>query len=91
MYGTVTPSVPWSRRASHAASLLVETEQRAIEYAERFVLDHHTMDDAFFARLRSSGFSDAEILDLTVCVGGWLALGRTLHVLGIDDSCRLPE
>lgn len=66
-----------------------DRERSAIEYAERFALDHHSMDDAFFARLRASGFSDAEILDLTVCVGGWLALGRTLHVLGIDDSCRL--
>jgi alkylhydroperoxidase family enzyme len=67
-----------------------DRERCAIEYAERFVLDHHAIDDAFFARLHASGFSDAEILDLTVCVGGWLALGRTLHVLGIDDSCRLP-
>ena len=34
-------------------------------------------------------YSDAEILDLTVCVGGWLGMGRTLHVLGIDESCRI--
>jgi hypothetical protein len=25
-----------------------------------------------------------------VCIGGWLALGRTLHVLGLDNSCRIP-
>jgi len=36
-------------------------------------------------------YSDAEVLDLTVCIGGWLALGRTLHVLGIDESCRIPH
>ena len=64
-------------------------ERIAIEYAERFALEHETIDDAFFGRLRAAGFTDAEILDLTVCIGGWLALGRTLHVLGIDDSCRL--
>jgi alkylhydroperoxidase family enzyme len=63
-------------------------ERLAIEYAERFVLDHHTLDDAFYDRLRSA-YSDAEVLDLTVCIGGWLALGRTLHVLGIDDACRI--
>jgi alkylhydroperoxidase family enzyme len=34
-------------------------------------------------------YSDAEILDLTVCIGAWLALGRTMNVLGIDDSCRI--
>jgi len=65
-----------------------ERERLAIEYAERFALDHHSLDDDFFGRLRAH-FSDAEILDLTVCVGGWLALGRTLHVLGIDGYCRI--
>jgi alkylhydroperoxidase family enzyme len=65
-----------------------ERERLAIEYAERFALAHDGLDDAFFARLHEA-FSDAEILDLTVCIGGFLALGRTLHVLGIDDACRL--
>jgi alkylhydroperoxidase family enzyme len=63
-------------------------ERLSIEYAELFALDHHAIDDAFFARLHAE-FTDAEILDLTVCIGGWLALGRTLHVLGIDDSCAV--
>ena len=64
-------------------------EQLAVEYAELFALDHHTIDDAFYARMRAASFTDAEILDLTVCIGGWLALGRTLHVLGLDDACKL--
>ncbi len=34
-------------------------------------------------------YSDAEVLDITVCIGGWIALGRTLHVLGIDEYCAL--
>ena len=63
-------------------------ERLAIEYAELFALDHHAIDDAFFSRLRAA-FTDAEILDLTVCIGGWVALGRTLHVLGLDDQCAL--
>ncbi len=66
-----------------------DRERLAIEYAELFALDHHTIDGAFYDRMRATGFTDAEILDLTVCIGGWLALGRTLHVLGIDDSCAL--
>jgi alkylhydroperoxidase family enzyme len=66
-----------------------ERERLAIDYAERFALDHHSIDGAFYARLRAASFSDAEILDLTVCIGGWLALGRTLHVLGLDDACQL--
>jgi alkylhydroperoxidase family enzyme len=64
-------------------------ERLAVEYAELFALDHHTIDDAFYSRMRAASFTDAEILDLTVCIGGWLALGRTLHVLGLDDACKL--
>jgi alkylhydroperoxidase family enzyme len=67
-------------------------ERLAIEYAERFALDHRGLDDDedFWARLRSQ-YTDAEILDLTVCIGAWVALGRTLHVLGLDDHCPLPH
>jgi alkylhydroperoxidase family enzyme len=68
-----------------------ERDRLAIEYAERFALDHERIDDAFFVRLRAAGYSDAEILDFTVCIGGWLALGRTLHVLGLDDACRIDS
>ena len=43
---------------------------------------------------RSSGgcgsmFSDEEILDLTLCVAVFLGLGRTLTVLGVDQSCAI--
>jgi alkylhydroperoxidase family enzyme len=66
-----------------------ERERLAIEYAERFALAHRDIDDAFFDRLHAA-FTDAEILDLTVCIGAWIALGRTLHVLGVDSYCRIP-
>ena len=65
-----------------------ERERLAVEYAERFALDHTNLDDDFFARMHAE-YSDAEILDLTVCIGAWLALGRTMNVLGIDESCRI--
>jgi alkylhydroperoxidase family enzyme len=67
-----------------------ERERLAIEYAEKFALAHDRLDDDFYTRLRAA-YSDPEVLDLTVCIGGWLALGRTLHVLGLDDTCRIPE
>jgi alkylhydroperoxidase family enzyme len=63
-------------------------ERLAVEYAERFALDHRAIDDDLFARLHVE-YNDAEILDLTVCIGAWLALGRTMQVLGIDSDCRL--
>jgi alkylhydroperoxidase family enzyme len=64
---------------------LTEQERLAVEYAERFALDHERIDDAFMDRMRSC-FTDAEILDLTICVAAFLGLGRALHVLGITET-----
>ncbi len=63
-------------------------ERLAIEYAERFALDHLGIDDAFFARLAEC-FTDAEILDLTICLAAFLGLGRMLRSLGIDETSLL--
>lgn len=63
-------------------------QRLAIEYAERFANEPESIDDAFFARLRQL-FSDAELLDLTLCVAVFLGLGRSLAVLGIDQSCAM--
>jgi alkylhydroperoxidase family enzyme len=60
-------------------------ERLAVEYAERFALDHVNIDDAFFDRLHAC-FSDAEILDLTICLAAFLGLGRMLRTLGIDKT-----
>ena len=64
-----------------------EREKLAIEYAERFVLDHLAIDDDFFTRLRVH-FADDEVLDLAICTSTFLALGRLLQVLGVDDPDR---
>lgn len=60
-----------------------ERERLAIEFAERFALDHQRMDDELFGRLRAA-FSDAEILDLAICCAAFLGLGRVLATLGIE-------
>jgi alkylhydroperoxidase family enzyme len=60
-------------------------EKLAIDYAERFAVAHTSIDDAFFDQLHEH-FSDAEILDLTVCIAAFVALGRTLNVLGIEHT-----
>lgn len=75
--------------AAHATYPGYTPRQRlAIEYAERFANEPESIDDAFFARLRQL-FSDAELLDLTLCVAVFLGLGRSLAVLGIDQSCAM--
>jgi alkylhydroperoxidase family enzyme len=65
-----------------------ERQRLAIEYAEQFVTNHRAIDDELFARLRAQ-FTDAELLDLTLCLAVYLGLGRSLEVLGIEDNCAL--
>ena len=65
-----------------------ERQRLAIEYAGRFAIDHAAIDDDLFARLRAA-FSDAEVLDLTMCIAAFLGLGRALAVLGIDEHTAL--
>jgi alkylhydroperoxidase family enzyme len=62
-----------------------EQERLAVEYAERFALDHTSIDDEFIERLRGP-FTDPEILDLTICLSAFLGLGRTLRALGITET-----
>jgi len=66
-----------------------ERELLAAEFAERFALDHLSMDDAFWNRLRAA-FTDAEIVDLGLCVGMWVSQGRLNRILDVDGGCRIP-
>jgi alkylhydroperoxidase family enzyme len=74
--------------SEHGHPEYTEQEQLAIEFAEKFALDHLSLDDAFWARLRAH-FTDPEILDLTICTGNWLAFGRVTQVLKLDVVCDL--
>ena len=62
-----------------------EQERLAVEFAERFAVDHLSIDDAFVERLRTA-FTDPEILDLTICMAAFLGIGRTLRTLGITET-----
>jgi alkylhydroperoxidase family enzyme len=65
-----------------AATTLSERERAAAEFAERFALDHLTMDDTFWDRMHAL-FSEEELADLTICCGMFLGMGRTLAVVGV--------
>lgn len=62
----------------------------AAEFAERYAIDHHGIDQDFWDRM-SAHYSDAEIVELSMCLGSWLAFGRLNHVLGLDTACVLPS
>jgi len=63
-------------------------EKVAIEYAQRFSTDSANIDDDFIARL-SEHFSPADIVELTLVIGKYVAFGRFMQVLGLDQSCVL--
>ncbi|WP_141578040.1 carboxymuconolactone decarboxylase family protein [Actinomadura sp. WMMA1423] len=62
----------------------------AAEYAERYILDHHGLDEEFWARM-AAHYGQAEIVELSMCIGSWLAFGRLNRVLGLDAMCVLPH
>ena len=71
---------------------LSERERLAAEYATKVGENPKGLadDDEMWARLRAA-FTDAEIVDMAYCVGGWMAFGRIMHVFGIDAACTLPN
>ncbi len=70
---------------------LSDRERTAAEYAERFASDHLSLDtdEDFWVRMHAA-YTDAEIIELSMCIGSWIAFGRLNHVLGIDAACVLP-
>jgi alkylhydroperoxidase family enzyme len=53
----------------------------AVRYAEKMATDFNTVDAAFMAELREN-FSDAEIAELGIMIGQYMALGRMLVISG---------
>ena len=62
----------------------------AAEYAERYAVDHHGLDDEFWDRM-TAHYSQAEIVELSMSIGSWLAFGRLNRILGLDTICTLPS
>ena len=61
-----------------------------MRYADLFATDLLSIDDEMMADMRSA-FSDAEILDLTLCCANWVGMGRLNQVLGLDTGCAVPN
>ena len=65
-------------------------ERVAIEYAERFCTDSKDIEDDLIARLQEH-FDSGEIVELTFVIGKYLANGRFMQVLGLDQACVLQR
>lgn len=60
-----------------------DQERMALEYADRLALDHHSIDDEFFDRLREH-FNEAQIVELGMMIGQFIGFGRLLMVLDLE-------
>jgi AhpD family alkylhydroperoxidase len=65
-----------------------DAERVAIEYAAQFCTQSARIDDALLARLHEH-FDDGEIVELTLVIAKYLAFGRFMQVLGLDQTCTL--
>ena len=86
----VEDAFPDAVAAWRTTDALDDRARLAAEYAKRWALDHHGLDDEFWARM-GAHYEQREIVELTMCLGSWLAFGRLNHVLGLDVACTLPD
>lgn len=57
----------------------------ALEYADMMALNHQSMDEAFFDRLREH-FDDAQIVELGMMIGQFIGFGRLLAALDLEPK-----
>jgi len=66
-------------------------EALAVRFAEKLAHDFRSVDAAFKAELRVS-FEDAEIAELGLMIGQYMALGRMLVLSGGDKmACEIYD
>jgi alkylhydroperoxidase family enzyme len=66
-------------------SVFSERERLALEFADRMALDHKSIGDDFFKRLRGP-YSDKEIVELGMMIGQYIGFGRLLMVLDLEKA-----
>ena len=86
---TVEDSFPQAVEDWRTTEAFDDRTRLAAEYAERYALDHHGLDDEFWGRM-TAAYDQRQIVELSMCLGSWLAFGRLNHVLGLDTMCVLP-
>src|SRR3954454_25226432 len=70
------------------SSAYTDAERIAMEYAARYCTDSARIDDALLARL-AQHFDPGEIVELTLVIAKYMAFGRFMQVLGLDQTCEL--
>lgn len=65
-----------------------EVEKAALTFAELFCTDSASIPDSLLAVLQQH-LGPAGVADLALVVGKYLAMGRFMQVLGLDQACAI--
>jgi alkylhydroperoxidase family enzyme len=71
-----------SVNCAHGSTDFSAREKLAIDFAERFAIDHTAIDEAMWTQLHAL-FTDTEIVELVCTVGFCVGMGRAYQVLDI--------
>jgi alkylhydroperoxidase family enzyme len=63
-------------------------ERTAIEFAEKFAIDHMKLDDSWIKEAKQH-YTDEQLHGMALMIGTWIALGRMQTVFDIHLSCAL--
>ena len=70
---------------------LDERARLAAEYAERYALDHHGLDDEFWGRMKAALLATRRSSSCRCAWARGSSFGRLNRVLGLDTACVLPS
>lgn len=70
------------------SDLLTDVERKALRFTELFCTDSTAIDDELVGDLERA-LGTAGITDLALVIGKYLAMGRFMQVLGLDQACRI--
>ncbi|MCU1484980.1 MAG: pcaC 2 [Actinomycetia bacterium] len=62
----------------------------ALEFTAQYATDSSAISDELMGRLKQH-FDSGEIVELTLVLGKYLALGKFMQVLGLDQACDLQS
>lgn len=75
----------WREEASFSGA-----ERLALDYSERFSLAPQTIDDVLMDALRHH-LGDAQLVDLSICIAKYVAFGRLITALDLDQVCVIVQ
>ena len=67
-----------------------EAERAALDFTEQFCRDSAAISDALLQELERL-LPDGHVVELALVVGKYLAMGRFMQVLGLDQSCDVGQ